>query len=149
MNSRDRISTVNRVLVRCGSVSVVNSSLGFIKSLLSVHAFGVSREIEFYFAETLLVGTIDRIFSVGTTTDILIPSFLQIKEKEGLNMAMLSFSMICNWFIIGSVVVTLLVVTAASSMVDLILRGFAADQIDQVVDLFCLLAVFIPLKIFN
>ena len=149
MNSRDRISTVNRVLVRFGSVSLVNSSLGFINSLLIVHAFGVSREIEIYFAATLLVGTIDRIFSVGTTTEILIPSFLQIKEKEGLNMAMLSFSMICNWFIIGSVVVTLLVVTAASSMVDLILPGFAADQIDQVVDLFCLLAVFIPLKIFN
>ena len=149
MNSRDRISTVNRVLVRFGSVSFVNSSLGFINSLLIVHAFGVSREIEIYFAATLLVGTIDRIFSVGTTTEILIPSFLQIKEKEGLNMAMLSFSMICNWFIIGSVVVTLLVVTAASSMVDLILPGFAADQIDQVVDLFCLLAVFIPLKIFN
>lgn len=149
MNSQDRISTVNRVIVRFGSVSFVNSSLGFINSLLIVHAFGVSREIEIYFAATLLVGTIDRIFSVGTTTEILIPSFLQIKEKEGLNTAMLSFSMICNWFIIGSLLITLLVVFSASLMVNLILPGFTADQIDQVADLFCLLAIFIPLKIFN
>ena len=50
-------------------------------------------------------------------------------------MAMLSFSMICNWFIIGSVVVTLLVVTAMFQWLVLTLLD-CCHQSDQVVDLF-------------
>ncbi len=147
--TRGTFSTTNRVIAGYGGIALLNALLSIANSLLIVHTFGVSKEVEVYFAATLSLATIDRIFSVGTTTEVLIPSFIQLSEEKGQDVAMRFFSLVCNWFIIGSICVSMLAIMLAPLFLNLILPGFTTDEVGEVSDLFRMLAVFIPLKIFN
>jgi peptidoglycan biosynthesis protein MviN/MurJ (putative lipid II flippase) len=146
---KSKLSDTNRAVGRLGVISLVNVLLGLANSLLIVHTFGVSREIEIYFAATISMGTVDRMFNVGSATEILIPSFLRQQEEEGKEAAMTAFSLISNWFILASTLAALAAAAAAPLLLGMILPGFEVDEVQRASDLFRILAIFIPLKVFN
>ena len=128
---------------------LMSGLLALIKNILTVQKFGISREIEVYFAAMITLTTIERLFNVGAINDILIPSYIKIKEKENNYTAMTSFSLINNWFILVTCLVAVGFWFFAPLFLSIILPGFNQQEISQAVTILRIITVFIPLRMFN
>ena len=137
-----------RDIGKLGSIKFANGLLALVQSLIVVQIFGISREIEIYIAAMFSIGTIDRMFNVGSVNEILIPTYVRLKE-ESQDVAMTSFSLVNNWFFLLSFFAALVIWFSAPYFLHLILPGFNRQEIAEATSLFRTLALFIPLKIFN
>jgi len=123
--------------------------VSFIKNVITVQFFGIGREIEIYFSAMYLLTTIERLFNVGVLNDILIPSYIKIKENENDYTAMTSFSLINNWFFLVCCFVAIGLWFIAPIFLKILLSGYSPQEINETVTLFRVLTFFIPLRMFN
>ena len=143
------LSSFNRNIGKLGSLMVLVGLLGVVKNIIVVQTFGTSREIEIYFASIVLFLSVERLFSIGVLNDILIPEFVKLKEEENNDVAMISFSLLNNWIILVSTLVTIILWLFAQNILNIILVGFNADEINKATYFFRLIIPCMPLRMFN
>jgi peptidoglycan biosynthesis protein MviN/MurJ (putative lipid II flippase) len=143
------LSNSNRNIGKIGFFLLINGMLALVKNILTVQIFGISKEIEIYFAAMIAMVTIERLFNVGTLNEILIPSYIRLKEKENNYIAMTSFSLINNWVFLIACFATIGLWFIAPFFLSVILPGFSKQDLHQTTVLFRVIALFIPFRMFN
>ena len=143
------VSKSNRTIGKISSFMLLTGLLSLVQNILTVQIFGTSREVEIYFAALVILTTIERLFNVGVINDILIPTFIKIKEKENNFTAMTSFSLINNWFILFTCIASTILYFGAPIFLTLVLPGFKNIEIQRTVEIFRIIAIFIPIRMFN
>lgn len=143
------ISSTNKEIFNIGLINLINGLLDLVKSILVVRIFGISREIEIYFASIVLIQTIDKIFIMGVTTDIFIPVYIKIKEKFGSFAAMEFFSVILNYFFLFGIFLILFLGITFNSLSQFLLPGFTNTEVESVKTFFFIILIITPIKIIN
>jgi putative peptidoglycan lipid II flippase len=146
---RNNLSETNRSIGKIGSISAVNGLLAFVKSIFVVQIFGISRDIEIYFAAIMSISTIDRLYNIGTINEIFIPTYISLRDNEKQDIAMSFFSLLTNWFLLFALLTTIVLWFSTPLFINVILPGFSDQEIQQTATLFRALVLCIPLKIFN
>ena len=142
-------SKSNIQIASLGSFLFINALASFIVGILIVQIFGITKEIEIFFAANLIILTIDRLFTLGTLNEIILPKYVSLKESHSQDVAMQYLSIFLNIFLLASLIIIIILWFSSTLLLSTILVGFSEKEIFKTSELFKILLIFLPIKIFN
>lgn len=128
-------------------LNIVGAVIGVINSIVVVQYFGVSREIEVYFAAIGMQMTITGLMQTGQLAEAFLPAYMTIREDRNKDDAFAAFSVIVNWMLLGAAAIGLLAGLLAYPMMRLRIPGFESEEILQSAALFRVLIPVIGLQV--
>ena len=78
------------------TLRIISIVLGLVYSILQVRFFGTSRAVEVFFVANTLVYLVISLTQAGQLSDIFLPVYLSISQKEGKESAHRAFSVLIN-----------------------------------------------------
>lgn len=117
-------------------LKAVTAILSVVYSVIQVHYFGTSEDIEIYFASTALITIMFSLSQSGVISEIFLPTYLSLKEEKGVEMARKVFSLVINRISIAIGLISLLAVFIAPFLIELIVPGFTEEAKQKVVLMF-------------
>lgn len=122
-------------------------SLGY--SVMQVYFFGVSRDIEIYFASTSVLYLILSLTQVGQLGEIFLPVYHKLKTGSQDNSGFRAISVIVNWLLIFTGLVCLIAFLLSPFLINIIIPGFSVEDRILAASIFRFSVFFILLEILN
>lgn len=110
------------------AISLASVIVSLVYTLALAHYFGVSRELEIFFAASQLFAVFVALTQAGQLTEAFIPIFHELESKKGVGAAYAAFSILINWILLGTILLALFVFSFATPLVDLLVPGFSEDD---------------------
>jgi len=117
-------SKLNKSIIKIGVLNGISGFLGFIYIVIVANFFGTSREIEIFFATSLLQQLTVRIMQTGQLAEIMIPIYHKIKIDFGEEAAFKSYGVIITWILLFLTSLIVLILLSAKFLVKVIIPGF-------------------------
>jgi peptidoglycan biosynthesis protein MviN/MurJ (putative lipid II flippase) len=130
-------------------ISFVGLVLNTLYYILQIHYFGIGREIENYFVAISLCGFALSFTIVGHIGQMVLPIYLEQKEKYNSAVADEIYSVVFNWMMTFSIVITVFLFFSSSFFIQLLTPGFATSDHLTINTLFDILILTIPLQVAN
>ena len=111
-----------------GVLSMVSSVLGLLFSVVLAQCYGVSREVEIYFASTSLFFVIAALTQTGSISEIALPIYHQHVEVYGKKEAARLYSQILNWMGLAATLVALLSALLSKQIIHFFVPGFTLED---------------------
>ncbi len=132
---------------KVGLLSVV--SLGGVIASLAyticiAYIFGVSKDVEIYFASSQVFIVFVTIAQAGQLTEAFVPVFQRIKVKQGQLEAFRAVSVMLNWLLLVGASFAAVIYFVAAYIVSIQVSGFSVEDkliVEEVVKLLCPLIV--------
>jgi len=115
------------------------------KELVVAWRFGTGDELDAFLIAYIIPSFIVNVVA-GSFNAALIPTYIRVREQEGLSAAQRLFSSVMVWSLGLLGVTTLLMVVAAPLYLPWIARGFSAEKVSLTFRLLCLIAPLVPLS---
>ncbi len=110
-------------------LSLVSSLLGLVFSVVLARCYGVSRDVEIYFAASSLFFVIASLTQTGSITEIALPIYHRHVEEYGKKEALKLYCLIINWMGLAAFATGLVSALFAGPIVRGFVPGFTpADQ---------------------
>ena len=141
-------STNRRILaaiITIGSLTFLVKIAGVAKELVVAQQFGTTDELDAFLIAFLLPAFAINVVA-GSFNASLIPTFIQVREKDGKNAAQKLFSNIMVWSTVLLLVLSALLALSASYILPILGSGFNSDKLALTRSLFYLL---LPILFFN
>ncbi len=116
-----------------------------LKELVIAWKFGTSDELDAFFIAFMIPSFVINIVA-GSLQSSLIPTYIQVREKEGKKAAQNLFSGATVWAIVMLVVTTVIMLVTATIYLPLLARGFDKQKLDLT---FKMLFAISPLILLN
>lgn len=110
-------------------LSLISSVLGLVFSVVLARCYGVSRDVEIYFAASSLFFVIASLTQTGSITEIALPIYHRHVEAFGKKEAFKLYSLIMNWMGLAALLVGLISALLAGPLIKIFIPGFTA--VDQ------------------
>lgn len=117
-------------------LNFVGALVGLINSVVIARFFGVSRDIEIYFAAVGMQAALTALMQTGQLSEAFLPVYLSIRAEQGKDAAQTAFSIILNWVLIAASLAGLLACLLASVLMQLRVPGFSEADILRATVLF-------------
>lgn len=109
-------------------LSLVSSLLGLVFSVVLARCYGVSRDVEIYFAASSLFFVIASLTQTGSITEIAMPIYHKHVEEFGKKEAFKLYCLIINWMGLAAFLVGLLSALFAQPIIQLFIPGFSSQD---------------------
>jgi len=129
--------------------SVLILFAGVVNTVVIARYFGISYEIEVYFAVLVIYNLFIRFAQAGQISEFFLPRYIQESKATGKAVQKENFSILLNWMVIISFLIVLLFQLANSFLVELILFSRTSEQISLGKDILYYLTPLIGFSIFN
>jgi putative peptidoglycan lipid II flippase len=129
------------------SLNIINIILNFAYSTLMIYLFGTSREIEAFFAASVLGTAVSRFVQTGQLVEIIVPKYHKVKSEVGSQEAMSIISMMANYMSGIAFLLVLVFIAGGTSVVNLLVPGFEKTAQDHVYQIFCITGFLMPIQI--
>ncbi len=129
------------------SLNIVNIVLNFAYSTLMIYLFGTSREIEAFFAASVLGTAVSRFVQTGQLVEIIVPKYHKIKSETGSKAAMSIISMMANYMSGIAFLLVLTFIAGGTTVVNWLVPGFEKTAQDHVYQIFCITGFLMPIQI--
>lgn len=127
-----------------GILSMVSSVLGLVFSVVLAQCYGVSREVEIYFASTSLFFVIAALTQTGSISEIALPVYHQHVEAYGKREAGRLYSQVLNWMGLAATLVAIFSALFSKQIIHLFVPGFSlADQAKAQFFFLCISPLFV------
>lgn len=133
-----------------GLISILNFAgvLASVASTLVIaYLFGVSRQVEVFFAASQVFTVFVTLAQTGQLTEAFIPVFHRLKAELSLSHAFKASSVLLNWILIFATVLAGVIALFASEFTGLLVPGFEAAEKDSVASLVLILCPLIILQV--
>jgi putative peptidoglycan lipid II flippase len=115
------------------------------KELVVAWKFGINNDIDAYLIALLVPAFIINTIA-GSVNAAIIPTYIQVREREGKKVAQKLLSGAITWNLILLVIATIVTIAAAPLYLPYIASGFDADKLDLTFKLICAIAPVILLN---
>jgi putative peptidoglycan lipid II flippase len=129
------------------SLNIINIVLSFAYSTLMVYLFGTSREIEAFFAASVLGTAVSRFVQTGQLVEIIVPKYHKTKSEIGSQAAMSIISMMANYMSGIAFLIVLVFIAGGTFVVNLLVPGFESNVQSHVYHIFCITGFLMPIQI--
>lgn len=119
--------------------------VALINSVIVVHLFGTSRDIEIYFATNVFIGTLMKLSQGGVMSEILLPIYLDQKQNGKTFQEYKVVSAVVNWYVIMLLLLSFLLYYTYPIISNIIMPGFSMLDQQLSVSMFRLLLPSVPL----
>lgn len=127
-----------------GALSAVSSVLGLLFSVVLAQCYGVSRDVEIYFASTSLFFAIAALTQTGSISEIALPVYHQHVEQYGKREAGKLYSQVLNWMGLASLIVAACSALFSRQIIHFFVPGFSsADQAKAQTFFLCIAPLFV------
>lgn len=127
-----------------GVLSIASSILGLFFSIVLAQCYGVSREVEIYFASTSLFFVIAALTQTGYISEIALPIYHQHIEAFGKKVAGRLYSQILNWMGLAATLVALFSALLSKQIIHFFVPGFSLeDQAKAQIFFLCICPLFV------
>ncbi len=109
-------------------LSLVSSVLGLVFSVVLARCYGVSRDVEIYFAASSLFFVIASLTQTGSITEIALPIYHRHVEEFGKKEAFKLYCLIINWMGLAAFLVGLISALFAQPLIEIFIPGFSAQD---------------------
>lgn len=130
-------------------INFCSAILGVLYSILQARIFGVSREIEVFFASQVILQVVIKLTQVGAFSSIFLPVYHQLKNQKGADYALSAFSVMINWLFICSIMISGIFWISAPALVNTVMSGFNNEDVLLGLKLFNFLLLILPVQIVN
>jgi putative peptidoglycan lipid II flippase len=117
-----------RSIFNLGLINAFASVLGILFSVVLAQSFGVSREVEIYFASSSLFFLINSLTQTGQMAEITLPIYHQLIEDYGRKEAGKAFSVIINYVAVIGIFVSILALLLAQPVMQYYVKGFSDED---------------------
>jgi putative peptidoglycan lipid II flippase len=129
------------------SLNIINIVLNFAYSTLMIYLFGTSREIEAFFAASVLGTAVSRFVQTGQLVEIIVPKYHKVKSEIGNQEAMSIISMMANYMSGIAFLLVLIFIAGGTTVVNWLVPGFEKTAQDHVYQIFCITGFLMPIQI--
>jgi len=138
-----------RSISRLTIINIGNALLGMATTVAMAWLFGTSERMENYFAASLLLTVVQKLFLVGQFLEVFLPEYVQRREVDGTVKADRCFSALYNHLIMMVVGTALLAFVVMPWCGNLIAPGYSAERQVQVVHMAQVLLAVMCLVVAN
>lgn len=117
------------VAVTVGLWTAVVKTASFGKELVVAWRFGTGDELDAFLIALLVPSFVINVIA-GSFNTALIPTYIQVREKEGIKAAQRLFSGVIVWSLGLLGITTLLILVSAPLYLPLIAKGFSPEKLD-------------------
>jgi putative peptidoglycan lipid II flippase len=147
--SRGYAATANRrifaAMVTVGAFSLAVKLAATLKEVVVAHRFGVSDNLDAFLIAYVLPSFAINVIA-GSFNSALIPTFIQVREREGEMAAQRLFSTVLVWSAALLTALSALLALAAPYLLPVIASGFTAEKLALTRSLFFILLPMLPLS---
>ncbi|MDZ8050458.1 MAG: murein biosynthesis integral membrane protein MurJ [Aulosira sp. ZfuVER01] len=142
------IGSVNRQIFRAavtvGLFTILVKIVAVAKELVVAQKFGTGDDLDAFFIAFLIPSSIISVVA-GSFNAALIPTYIQVREREGKKAAQKLFSGTTVWSLGLLGITTILTVASAPWYLPLMARGFSPEKLDLTFHLLCAIAPLVML----
>lgn len=137
----------SKSIKRLTIINIAVSLLGICYSLMQASMYGVSREIEVFYAASTLVYVVMSLSQTGQLGEIFLPEYLTIKINQGPSEAYKAFCVLINWVIVFLCVLLFVLYVLSPLVVKVLVPGFAESDQNKVIAIFIALIPYFFIEI--
>lgn len=139
------MSSVRKSIGQLTLLKIGGAILGVIYSILQVRYFGVSREIELYFAASSVLYLITSLAQSGQLAELFLPVYHDKLRISGRQDADKCFSVVLNRLFFYSILISLISLLIAPSVVNFMIPGFSRLDQEIATNIFRVMALLVVL----
>lgn len=128
-------------------INMASTLLGIGSSVVMARVYGVSPEVEVYFAATSLFFMITSLTQTGQLSEIVLPIYHRYKEKVSQEAANGVFSVILTWVGMVAIAISFIAFLLSSILYKLLVPGFDPSQLALGTLMFRLITPLIAIEI--
>jgi len=133
-----------------GLISILNLANVFVSvasTLVIAYLFGVSRQVEIFFAASQVFTIFVSLAQTGQLTEAFIPIFHRIKAELSLSHAYKASSALINWILIFAAILAAAIALLAPAFTKFLVPGFDSGEQESVAILVVILCPLIILQV--
>jgi len=123
-------------LAKVTALRVIAAVIGLIYSILVVRTFGVTSEVDSYFIAISIITILNKLLQTGQISELFLPIYLDIKNKNGPKEAQMVFFCLIHRFILVGFLMTLILITFAPLFINVIAAGFSQGNKQLAINIF-------------
>jgi putative peptidoglycan lipid II flippase len=127
-------------------VTTINVVLSFVNSLLIAFYFGVSKELEIYFAGVTLFQLAQKLSHSGFLGEVYIPYLVKLRGSDEYNKFINS---ILNILIVFCVFLVGILFLFAKPLMQILIPGFTEEEIEQAIKIYKIVLPLLSITIIN
>ena len=139
--------TLSRAIGTLIGLNAVGAVVGVGGTLVTIHLFGTTRELEVFFAATTLQQVLIRFIQGGQLSEAFLPVYHRLKNLEGLQSARTAFAIVLNWTVIVTLVVAVLVWFGSPMLLNLLVPGFSEGDRELGVSMSRAIILIMPFQV--
>lgn len=124
------------ILARLTVLNILNAALALLNTLVVAYFYGVGRPVEIFFAAAALYASVMSLTQSGQVTEILIPFYHQLRERQGAAVAFLAYTALVNRLLLILMLLCMLGWQFAPLLAAWRVPGFAPSDIELVSEMF-------------
>ncbi len=128
-------------------INLASALLGIGSSVVMAQAYGVSPDVEVYFAATSLFFMITSLTQTGQLSEIILPIYHRFKENVSQMAANAVFSVILSWMGMVAISISLLAFLFSGMLYEALVPGFDSSKLALGTVLFAIISPLISLEI--
>jgi len=131
-------------------LSLINLSsalLGIGSSVVMARIYGVSTDVEVYFAATSLFFMITSLTQTGQLSEIILPIYHRYKENVSQQAANAVFSVVLSWMGMVAIGISLLAFLFSGLLYQILVPGFESSKLELGTSLFAIISPLIAVEI--
>lgn len=114
----------NKSIASLSLVNIFSTIFTLINSIAIAQIFGTTRQIEVFFAASVLLNIILNLSLSGSFGEILIPIYHNLKINRGRICAQKHISAVINWYTAGIAIISTFIYICAPWLIKIIVPGF-------------------------
>lgn len=130
-----------------GLLSGLSTVLGLVFSIVLAQCYGVSRDVEIYFASSTLFFVIASLTQTGAITEIALPVYHQHIQQFGKSEAIKLYCQILNWMSLAALVIALCSALFSGFIIETFIPGFSTEDREKAQLFFLLISPLFLLEI--
>lgn len=130
-----------------GLLSGLSTVLGLVFSIVLAQCYGVSRDVEIYFASSTLFFSIATLTQTGAITEIALPVYHKHIQQFGKTEAVKLYCQILNWMGLAALLVALVSALFSGLIIQIFIPGFSQEDQDKAQLFFLLISPLFILEI--
>lgn len=130
-----------------GILSGLSTALGLVFSIVLAQCYGVSRDVEIYFASTSLFFVIASLTQTGAITEIALPVYHQHIQEFGKKEAVKLYCQILNWMGLAALIVALGSAIFSGIIIQTFIPGFSVEDREKAQLFFLLISPLFLIEI--
>ncbi len=135
-----------QTLLKLFSLKFIAAILGVLYSILQVHFFGTSREIEIYFGALSLAYLVTSLTQSGQLAEIFLPEYHRLKIK-GVELAHQGLNVVINRMLLYGFVLILAIFISAPYFINLLIPGFEDQDKILAISMFRMLLPYLTIQL--